>query len=1141
MLNYKRLFWKIGLLLFVVCEVKAQRNYATNSVLSSGAWYKIAVKQEGVYKIDVNFLNSLGINTTNLSSANIRLFGNGGGMPDENNAVSRIDDLFENAIQMNDGGDGIFNGNDYFLFYAQGPNRWLKDSANQKFVHQKNLYCDSGFYFINIGGTGKRIFTKPIITNSTSIVNSYNERYFYENDLVNLLNSGKQWYGEEFSTQNGNTVSRNFTVDFTGLINNAPVTLATSLAGRSVAANSSFKVQVNNQLIQNVNINAVSGYFLDVYAVTSSQQNSFIPASSNLTININFNQGNSSAQGWLDWFEVHGRKNLSMNNASQLFFRDWNSVANNSMVQFNITNTTASTIVWDITDPLQPQQLSTNFNASQTNFINDASRLREYVAFNNTGFLSPIIIGKIANQNLHHSSFANDIIITPTIFLSQAQRLANFHQQQYGYTTVVVTTDQIYNEFGSGAPDITAIRDFIKMYFDKAGNNSAQQPKYVLLFGAASFDYKNRIPNNTNLVPSYESVNALDPLSTYVSDDFFGFLNDNDDVNNITTPALLDIGIGRLPARNNTEATTMVDKIISYHNTKSFGAWRNQNVYVADNGDNDLHLNDAEMIAADIRSANNLFNATKIYTDAYPLVSGSGGNRFPEVNNAIVNQINNGVFLFNYNGHGGYQQLSNNAILGQTELQKFNNANKLPLFITATCDFAPYDDPTKNSLGGSLLYGDSTGAIALMTTTRDVFASSNIVMNDYYVKALFKPDANGNYLTLGEVVKQSKNTTYQNSGDVINNRKFTLLGDPSIQLSFPKLRLQITTINNQSVLSNDTLHALNKYSITGKVTDAVGNAITDFNGTLYPTVFDKPQQISTLGNDPASPVTTFSQQTNILYKGKATIQNGVFNFSFVMPKDINYQSGNGRISLYAANGVQDANGIFTNFFTDGANTITTDKVGPTIKPYLNDTNFISGGLTDENPLLLVKLYDSSGINTAGTGIGHDITATMDGDEKNIIVLNNYYESVLDSYQQGTVQYQLPTMTEGMHSIKIKAWDVADNSNEATIQFAVKKRTQLQIKNVFNYPNPFSTKTTFSFEHNQPNGMLNVTVDVFSMSGQLVKEIKKTFVDAGSRSCAVDWDGRSEKGEKLSGGLYIYRIIVTTNAGFATASQKLLLY
>ena len=1141
MQQYKRIFLGIGLLLFIHLHTKAQRSYAANSVLASGSWYKIAVKQEGVYKIDVNFLNALGINTNNLASASIRLYGNGGGMLDENNAVARQDDLFENAIQVNDGGDGIFNNADYFLFYAPGPNRWIKDSLNQTFLHQKNLYSDSAYYFITIGGTGKRIQTNTAFNNPNSTVSSFDERYFYETDLVNLLNSGKTWYGEEFSTVNGNSLSRNFQVDFSGWVTNSPVTLLTNLAGRSVAATSSFMVQVNNQTVQNVNINSVSGYFLDLYAVSSQQQNSFVPNASVLNVNISFTPGVSGAQGWLDWFEVHGRKNLSMNNLNQLFFRDWKSVANNSIAAFTINNTASTTSVWEITNPLQPQQLSTGFIASQTNFINDASRLREYVAFNTTGFLSPVAIGKIANQNLHHSSADNDIIITPTAFLTQANQLASFHQHQYGYATVVATTEQIYNEFGSGTADLSAIRDFIKMYFDKASTNNTPAPQYVTLMGAASFDYKNRIANNTNLVPAYESVNSLDPLSTYVSDDFFAFLKDNDDINNTVSPPLLSVGIGRLPARTMTEAATMVNKIIYYHSPQSFGSWRNQHIFVADNGDSDLHLNDAETIAADIRATNNLFNATKIYVDAYPVVSGTGGNRFPDVNAAIVNQLNSGALLFNYNGHGGYQQLSNNAIFGETELQQLNNAGKLPLFITATCDFAPYDDPTKNALGGSLLYGDSTGAIALMTTTRDVFASSNLVMNDNYVKVLFKPDANGNYLPLGDVERLSKNTTYQNSADIVNNRKFTLLGDPAIRLAFPQLNVQITSINNQPVQSNDTLHALNQYTVSGKVTDHSGNTINGFNGVLYPTVFDKAQQVSTLGNDPASPVTAFSQQANILYKGKATVQNGIFNFSFVMPKDINYQSGNGRLSVYANNSAEDANGIFTNFSTNGANNIILYNNGPVIQPYINDSNFVSGGLTDENPLLLVKLYDSLGINTAGTGIGHDITAVLDSNEKNVLVLNNYYTAVMDSYQQGWVQYQLPVQTEGLHSITIKAWNVADISNTATIQFLVKKRIQLQIKNLFNYPNPFTAKTTFSFEHNQPNGQLTVVIAVFNSNGQLMKEINQSFTDAGSRSCSIDWDGKDGSGQKLAPGLYFYRIIVTTTDGSATATQKLLLY
>jgi hypothetical protein len=358
------------------------------------------------------------------------------------------------------------------------------------------------------------------------------------------------------------------------------------------------------------------------------------------------------------------------------------------------------------------------------------------------------ISGKINNQNLHNSVTADYIIITHSSLLYEAQRLAQFHIQRDGYRTVVVTTDQIFQEFSGGTPDPTALRDFVKMYFDKAGSDSTLRPKYLLLFGAASFDYKNRISNNSNIVPCYESVMSVDPLATYTSDDFFGLLNDSDDVNIISPPSLLDIGIGRLPARNLNEAKIMVDKIIRYHSPQSFGPWRNQMVFVADDKDNDLHVQDAEVVSADATATNPLFNQNKIYLDAYKMISGSGGSRYPDVNAAIVNRVFDGSLLFNYNGHGGYQQLSGSAILTKTELDQFNNPNKLPLFITATCDFAPYDDPTKNSLGIALLNNDSTGAVALMTTTRDVFAASNLVLNDNYEKIALQPDANGKYFRL---------------------------------------------------------------------------------------------------------------------------------------------------------------------------------------------------------------------------------------------------------------------------------------------------------------------------------------------------------------------------------------------------------
>ena len=759
----------IGLLtLFTgICRLDAQRSYAANSVLSTGSWYKIGVKQEGIYKVDLAFLNSLGINTSSLSSASVRLFGNGGAMLDENNATSRTDDLFENSIEMVDGGDGLFNGADYFLFYAPGPHRWLKDSANLSFRHSKNKYADTAWYYISIGGTGKRIATQTVNPTPNATVSSYNERYFYENDLVNLLNSGKEWYGEEFNTSFGGTAIRSFTVDWPGVLLNQPVTIVSDLACRSVGANGNFSVKINNQQVQSISLSGVSGNFLDFFANASTQKNTATVTQSSLTVSYTFSPLVNSAQGWLNWFELFGRRSLAMNGNNTLFFRDWLSVSPNSVAGFSITNNGNVLSVWDITDPLQPFKMNAVNNATQTTFSNQANRLREYTAFTVSNAVAPIGIGKINNQNLHNSSTVDYIIITHSSLLSEAQRLAQFHVQRDGYKTVVATTDQIFQEFSGGSPDPTALRDFVKMYFDKAGADLTKRPKYLLLLGSASYDYRNRISNNSNLVPGYESLNSLDPLSTYTSDDFFGFLDDGEDINQNNNNFNLDIGIGRIPARSVDEAKTMVDKIIRYHAKTGLGAWRNQSVYIADDQDQNLHLNDAESVSADANAVNPILNQYKIYLDAYPIVSNSAGARYPAVNDAIVNQVFNGSLIVNYSGHGSYQRLAEEAILTQDELNRFNNPDKLPLFITASCDFAPHDDPSKNSLGGNLLTGSSNGAIALLTTTRLVFAFSNRVINDNYLQIAFKPEPNGQYLTLGESVRRAKNFTSLSSGDLL--------------------------------------------------------------------------------------------------------------------------------------------------------------------------------------------------------------------------------------------------------------------------------------------------------------------------------------------------------------------------------------
>ena len=1121
-------------------QLPAQRVYAPNSVLATGNWYKIGVKQEGMYKVDVAMLSSLGISTGGLSSASIRLYGNGGAMLSENNAAPRIDDLFENAIEMVDGGDGLFNGTDYFVFYAPGPHVWDKDSLNQSFRHRKNLYTDTAFYYINIGGNGKRISAQLPQSQPSITVNSYNERYFYENDQVNLLNSGKEWYGEEFNSNPGGTLTRSFALDWPGLVLTQPVTVVTDLAGRTVGAGSSFSVKLNGQTAQTVNIRPVSGNFLDEYATESIQRTPVSASQSSLSLSFNFTTATSGAQGWLNWFEVYGRRNLSVNGTNTLFFRDWASVSNGAIANYQIGNAGAGIAVWDITDALQPVKMNVTVSGAQTSFSNHASRLREYVAYNNSNLLSPLSMGKINNQNLHNANTADLLIITHSSLFAEAQRLAAFHLQHDGFKTVIATTEQIFLEFGGGVSDPVSLRDFVKMYYDKAGTDPAKRPKYLLLFGGASYDYKSRITGNSNLVPGYESFNSLDPLNTYTSDDFFGFLDDKEDLNLNDPSANLDIGIGRILARNMAEAKQMVDKIIRYHDKTGLGSWRNESVFVADDQDQDLHLQDAETVSANAGLANALINQNKIYLDAYPLVSSSGGARYPAVNDAIVNRVFNGTLIFNYSGHGNYQRLAEEAVLTQDELNRFNNPDKLPLFITASCDFAPHDDPAKNSLGSGILTGNNNGAIALLTTTRLVFAYSNRVINDNYLQIALKPEPNGQYLTLGESVRRAKNYTATATGDVLNNRKFTLLGDPAMQLAFPQLRLQLSAVNGNPISGSDTLRALGKYTFEGLVTDAQGIPVTGFNGTVRPTVYDKAQTVKTLGNDPSSPVTGFSQQTGILYKGNATVTNGKFRFTFIVPKDINFQAGKGRVSLYADDGRQDANGVNTSFYIGGAGNILADNTGPVIKPFLNDDKFQNGGLTNENPVLLVKLYDSSGISTSGNGIGHDITAVLDGNERNVLILNNFYTAVQDSYQEGQVLFQLPVLSEGKHSIRIKAWDVANNSSEVTLDFIVVKQVVLQIGNVRNYPNPFTNSTTLAFEHNQPNTDLDITIDIYTETGAQVKKIHRVLNTGGTRNCEINWSGDDQSGAKLKKGIYIYRVIVVAGGSQVQNTQQLII-
>ena len=820
-------FW---LLLVFSLSVRSQRPYKPASVLASGIWYKISVPAEGVYKVDLPFLSSLGIGGA-VPSAQIRIFAGSNGMLPEPAGENRVDDLEEVAISVQDGGDGQLNGADYFLFYADGPHKWLKDSVNQRFRHQKNLYSEKAFYFITIGGNGKRITMQTGVPAAAITTTSFDERFFHELDSVNFLSSGKEWWGEEFSSQPGRSLSGNFLLPLTDLAT-GQATLLTSVAARSVNVNSRFAVSVNQSLVQQVPVPAIGTGPYESFARQAEQGSSLPLSQPTVTVSFTFTPGSFNSQGWLNWFRFFCRRNLVLGAGKQLSFRDWASVGYPA-AEFLLSVPDAPADVWDVTDPFTPVKMAATVSGNRLRFSREASRLREYIAFT-TSFPTPSPEGRIAPQNLHSTAEADYLIVTAPAFLSEAERLAQFHRQRSGLRTVIVTTGQVFNEFSGGIPDPTAIRDFVKMYFDRYRTGWTTKGRYLLLFGKGSFDYKSRIKENTNLVPVYESPSSLDPLSTYTSDDFFGFLEDAEDINTTVPVNTLDIGIGRVPAGTAGEAKAFVDKVLTYHTPASFGAWRTQLDFIADDEDQNLHLQDAEAISATALATAPLFQSRKIYLDAFQQESGSAGGRYPVANAVINSNLYNGTLMWNYTGHGGPQRLAEEVILDAAAVNNWNNSSRLPLLITATCDFATYDNPLLHSLGENLLVRPATGAIALMTTSRVVFANSNRILNNNYMKTALETDTGGRYRTLGQAVQASKNLTYTTSGDIINNRKFCLLGDPAMTLGFPALQVKATRLNNRDLAAGtDTLGATSFAELEGEVQDRQGTLQTGFTGTVY--------------------------------------------------------------------------------------------------------------------------------------------------------------------------------------------------------------------------------------------------------------------------------------------------------------------
>lgn len=1124
------------------------RTYASNSVLQSGKWYKIATTADGIYKLSYSFLAGLGIDMASVNPQNLRVYGNGGGMLSEQNSDPRTDDLAENAIYVSGESDGSFDAGDYALFYGTSANTWKRDTSScTSFVHSVNLYSDSAYYFITFDlGPGKRIQSQASsAATPTHAVTSFDDYAYTENNLTNFIQSGREWYGEYFD----NIATYNFSYSFPNLDHSAPAYVKTRIAARyqdvGGTSNANFLVSCQSGSTT-IAIPEVTGNAEDYYANIGTGCFTFTPSSSSTTLTVNVTKQTADALGWLDFVEVNARRQLIMSGA-QMAFRDSRSVGAGHVAQYDLTSS-APVQIWDITDPANIRLQDVNVTGTDYQFVVPADVMHQFMAYTGSSYNTPSASGTVANQNLHGLANKDLIIVTHPDFYDEAMRLAAFHEQHDSLSTLVVTTKQVYNEFSSGAQDVSAIRDFVKMFYDRS-TGSADMPRYLLLFGDGSYDNKNRFSNNTDYIVTYQSYNSTLPTASYVSDDFFGLLDDTEGYWAESDNDAVDIGIGRFPVKTRTEAQTAVNKILSYcrsglastaaannssctQTTNSpYGDWRNVVCFIGDDEDNDLHISQANILATTVDTTYNDYNVDKIYLDSYPQESTPGGNRYPGVTDAINKRVEKGALIINYTGHGGEVGLAHERIVEISDINSWTNINNMPLFFTATCEFSRFDDPERTSAGEDVFLNPNGGGIALLTTVRLVFASPNFTLNQDFYEAAFTPTPNG-MPRLGDLYYYIKT---QLGGNSVNSRNFTLLGDPALRLSYPKFEVSTDTVNGLPVTSasHDTIRALSTVTVSGFVRSKSGVILNNYNGVLYPTVYDKPQSITTLSNDGVilSPPFTFKLQKNILYKGKVSVTNGYYKFTFVVPKDIAYQFGAGRISYYAENGTDDASGYYEKLIIGGSNdTANTDNTGPEIKLYMNDNKFAYGGITNENPDLYAVLKDDNGINTVGNGIGHDVTAVLDANTENSIVLNDYYQADMNSYKSGSVRYPFKGLSEGHHTLDMKVWDVYNNSSRATTEFVVSKSAELALDHVLNYPNPFTTHTSFYFEQNQCCQTLEVELQVFTVSGKLVKNFSQFMYADGYRSSPIEWDGRDDYGDKIGKGVYIYRLKVKTSTG-----------
>jgi Peptidase family C25 len=1090
--------------------------------LANGKWYRFAVNETGMYKLDYNFFINSGVSSSELSNINnMRLYGDGGKALPTDVAAARPDSLLEiTRLIVDKDSNGVFNQGDYIIFYGKSVREWDYDAARKTFHHYINPYSETNYYFFTFeNGTGKPMgsVVSSIPPSSYYQPTDFLDKVFVEQELHNIIASGRRWFGKQFtSTDNTDT----YTNTLSGIVANSSVLYRFLFLSRSSTYNDQFSISENGVPLtivpmQGMTVSSIdnTGYYAKEVPVSTARK-TWNLSGENSQLAVTYSPMNTSAIGWIDWLEILYRRQFSAVNDA-LFFTSPDTTA---PIVYSVSNlsSSADTRIFDVSDHGDVQQVS-NVDASISSVIKfglsqTAGTVRSLAVIGPNGYRTvPTSAVQVSNTTLRDPANAYDfLIISPKDFSIQAERLRDYRIAHDTLRTMVVDIANIYNEFSSGVPDIVAIRDFLRYTFVHWNH----APRYILLFGWGHYDYKNITTTLPNLIPAYESYESIYQIYSYASDDSLVVLNTGS--HNIT------MSIGRLPARTLQDATTMVDKIISYESTSPLDVWRNRITFVGDDGkttrsdDGSLHTGQVDDLASYYTPDS--FTKQKIYSIVYPTLTTAAGRRKPTVNAAIDQSVNDGTLILNYVGHGSPQLWSYESIFTQQDdLPLLMNKSRLTFLITATCDYAHYDDPSGQSAGEEILTMEQGGAAAVLSATRAVYSPLNAALNQSFYTYLFPGDTvYQKSPRLGDAMWLAKQGITYLDAD-INYKKYTLFADPTMRLVAPRGKLQVDSINGAATVNTVSIKSLSVPKISGSIKQTDGSI-----DTAVIQLFAPKQNV--VVTDPAWNGFSFVQDGNLLYQGEVLLKpNGNFSGSVPIPKDVSFGS-KARISVYGWGSQSDVIGFTDNIKIEGVDTtIALDTVGPAIILSLDGARAYDGMIVPPNSTLQIQLTDSSGINAASLGIGHNITATLTNPDVTYN-LSPYYRSNVDTYKQGTVTYEFNGLAEGHHELKVKAWDVQNNSSENIVSFDVQATDVAGMYQVYNFPNPFSSTTNFTFQRNSTSP-INVDIRIYSIAGRLIETL--SVVNVTDRFVKIPWNGRDRDGATIANGVYLYKLIVRT--------------